>query len=210
MAMTCYSVFDPAHSCGFISNLILDAAAGKMSHSLKDRWFLSFLPNITQAMVQQDYGGKWKEAQQKLLRPIDFITTIEELWSTFNSLPKVANLAAGDTIILARNDKEASFEAFPHGKRVLLTVYTSVAADKAVDVVLAAVIGEQLMKVCDMESTCDVIRMAHKPSYQYKDCVRIELWLSSARHAESIIGCLKDQLKEKGVAQFDLKETNLE
>jgi hypothetical protein len=181
-----------------------------MTHALKDPWFLSFLPNITQAMVQQDYGGKWKEAQQKLLRPIDFISSIEELWSTFNSLPKVPNLAAGDTILLARKNKEASFEAFPHGKRVLLTVYTASAADKAVDVVLTAVIGEQVIKVCEMESTCDVIRMAHKPSYQFKDCVRIELWLSSAQHTEAIIAYLKDQLKEKGVPQFELKETNLE
>ena len=181
-----------------------------MTHALKDPWFLSFLPNITQAMVQQDYGGKWKEAQQKLLRPIDFISSIEELWSTFNSLPKVPNLAAGDTILLARKNKEASFEAFPHGKRVLLTVYTASAAEKAVDVVLTAVIGEQVIKVCDSESICDVIRMAHKPSYQFKDCVRIELWLSSAQHTEAIIAYLKDQLKEKGVPQFDLKETNLE
>lgn len=182
----------------------------EMAHPLKDPWFLSFSPNITQAMVQQDYGGKWKEAQQKLLRPIDFISSIEELWSTFNSLPKLPNLAAGDTIILARKNKEASFEAFPNGKRVLLTVYTASAAEKAVDVVLAAVIGEQVIKFCDMESACDVIRMAHKPSYQYKECVRIELWLSSAHHSDAIVAFLQDQLKEKGVPQFDLKETNLE
>lgn len=183
-----------------------------MTHALKDPWFLSFLPNITSAMVQQDYGGKWNVAQQKLQRPIDFINTIEELWSTFNSLPKIATLSAGDTIILARRNKDPSFEAFPNGKRIQLSVSNSSSVDKVVDVVLAAVIGEQVITVCDNESTCDVIRMAHKPSYQFKDCVRIEIWLRSAQYVEKVLGFLRDQLKERNVAttHYEMKESNLE
>lgn len=178
-------------------------------HPLKDPWFLSFLPNISKEKVIE-YNGDWNLAKQKLMRQIDFIRTIEELWSTVNSIPRVGSLTAGDTVILARNNKDPSFEAFPNGKKVTVIANSANAADKAMDVVFAAIIGEQVTTVCDGEGTCDVIRLAHKPSLQFKDCVRIEVWLRSGKYAENIVNFLKEVLKERGVTQFEVTLGNLE
>jgi hypothetical protein len=178
-------------------------------HPLKDPWFFSFLPNITQAMVAE-YGGDWNEAKRKLLKPIDFIRTVEELWSTFNSLPKAYALGSGDVLILARKNKDASFEAFPNGKRIQINANTTVAVDKAIDTILMTVIGEQATTVCDGNSVCDIIRIVHKPSYQFKDFVRIEVWLQSAEYVEKVSTFLKDRLREQGVTGVEVKETNLE
>ena len=178
-------------------------------HTLKDPWFLSFLPNISKEKVVE-FNGDWNLAKQKLLRQVDFIRTIEELWSTLNSIPRIGSLTAGDTVILARNNKDASFEAFPNGKKVTVIANSAAAADKAIDVVFAAIIGEQVTAVCDGEGTCDVIRLAHKPSLQYKDCVRIEVWLHSPKFADNVVNFLKDTLKERGVTQFEVTLSNLE
>lgn len=180
-----------------------------MQHPLKEPWFLSFLPNITPQLVAE-YGNDWNVARQKLQRSVDFVRTIEELWSTFNSLPKISSLSPGDTVILARDNKDPSFEAFPEGRRVVLTVMSAPAAEKAIDIVLAAVVGEQLTVECDGESTCDVIRLAHKPSYQAKDCVRIEVWLRSGKFVSQVMEYLKTQLKDKNVTNIDLRESALQ
>jgi hypothetical protein len=179
-------------------------------HALKDPWFLSFLPNITASMVTAEYGGDWNVAKLKLLKPIDYIRTVEELWSTFNSLPKAYALGSGDVLILARKNKDASFEAFPNGKRIQINAHTPVAVDKAIDTVLMTVIGEQATTVCEGNSVCDIIRIVHKPSYQFKDFVRIEVWLQSADYVEKVSTFIKDRLREQSVTAVDVKETNLE
>jgi hypothetical protein len=178
-------------------------------HPLKDPWFLSFVPNITIQMVQKEYNNDWNAAQQRLLKPIDTIRSIEELWSTFNSLPKISSLPIGDTIILARNAKDPSFESFPEGKRIQICVYTQAASEKAIDIVLATVIGEQVREYCEGENDCDVIKFAHKPNQQSRDCVKIEIWLNSPRFLPATLEFIRNQFKEKGITNADLKETTM-
>lgn len=180
-----------------------------MSHPLKDPWYLSYLPNITPQMVEES-GGNWNEAKRKMLKPIDYIRTVEELWSTFNSLPKANSLAAGDVLILARKNKDASFEAFPNGKRIQINANSAPAADKAIDIILMSVVGEQATTVCDGNSVCDIIRIAHKPSYQHKDGVRIEVWLQSVDYVDKVSSFLRERFREQSVTAVEVKETNLE
>lgn len=111
-------------------------------HALKNRWFVTFLPLITKEQVIKQYKGDWNLAAEDKGRRLDFVTTVEELWSTMNSLPSLHKIGVGSTYIFAREDKPTSYEAFPNGSRIVLKLLTPPASDKGLDIILASVLGE--------------------------------------------------------------------
>ena len=182
--------------------------ATAQQHPLKDTWKLNFLPQITKEIVNKSYEGDWAKAQKALLKAVDDVTTIEELWSTVNSIPKLHQLNQSDNVIFARNSVDPSFESFPNGHRIQITTTTSTAADKMFDLILISVVGEGCTTVCEGESTADVIRAAHKPSFQHKDSVRLEIWLRSGKYAKELMSHFSKMLKEHNV-HAEIKEEKL-
>lgn len=192
-----------------------------VTHALRDPWFVSFLPLITADLVATEYKGDWTLAAQQRMQRLDWLTSVEEVWSTFNSLPRINLLGVGSTFILSRNDKEPSFEAFPDGSRVVVNFLKSSAAEKGLEVILAAVMGETITEAiardveaervfsnasgesgedsersCQPAPVCDVIRLAARPSREYADLVRIEVWLNDANFSSHVVRFLKGAFKD--------------
>lgn len=175
------------------------------THALKDPWFLSYISNLTPDTVKYDYKGDWAKAKQALQQPLDYIRTVEELWSTINSLPKLHQLGGGSTFIFARNNIDASYEAFPNGTRVLVDLYKAVTAEKALDVVLSCVLGEMLTEdVCDGKTVCNVLRLSSRPNQESPELVRLEVWLSDQSYAKGVSAYIKKGLKEAGLNFSDV------
>lgn len=174
-------------------------------HALKDPWFLSYIPQLTPDAVKYDYKGDWTKAKQALQQPLDYIRTVEELWSTINSLPALHRLGNGSTFIFARNNIDASYEAFPNGTRILVDVYKAAAIEKALDVILSTVLGEMLTEdVCDGKTVCDVLRLSSRPNQESPELVRLEVWLSDQSYAKAVSTYIKKGLKEAGSNFSDL------
>ncbi|EAN85029.1 hypothetical protein TcCL_ESM02079 [Trypanosoma cruzi] len=174
------------------------------AHALKDPWFLSYIPQLTPDTVKYDFKGDWNKAKQALQQPLDYIRTVEEFWSTINSLPKLHQLGNGSTFIFARNNVDASYEAFPNGTRVLVDLYKASVAEKGMDFVLSSVLGEGLTyDVCNGKTVCDVVRLSSRPNQESPELVRLEVWLSDQLYAKDVIPYIRRGLNEAGLSFTD-------
>ncbi|KAL7695092.1 Eukaryotic initiation factor 4E [Lotmaria passim] len=171
------------------------------THALRDRWFVSFLPLLTADMVNTDYKGNWQLAAQERTQKLDWITSVEELWSTMNSLPKVHQLGMGSTLIFARNKKEPpSYESFPNGSRITINLLKPPTTDGGLELVLATVMGETVAeKASAGRPVCDVLRIAARPSREHPEQIRVEVWLSDATCSHAVTEFLSKAMKEKGL-----------
>ncbi|ORC93150.1 uncharacterized protein TM35_000024760 [Trypanosoma theileri] len=175
------------------------------THALKDPWFLSYIPQLTPDIVKYDFKGDWTMAKQTLQQPLDYIRTVEELWSTINSLPKLHQLGNGSTFIFARNNIDASYEAFPDGIRVLIDLYKAAVAERALEVVLGCVLGEGITQdVCDGKTVCDVLRLSSRPSHESPELLRLEVWLSDHTYAKAVSAYIRKGLKDAGLNFTDI------
>lgn len=171
------------------------------THALHDRWYVSFLPLLTSDMVNSDFQGNWQLAAQQRTQKLDWITSVEELWSTVNSLPKIHQLGVGNTLIFARNNKEPSFESFPDGSRVSVNLMKPPATTVGLELILATVLGETITATTsDRRPVCDVVRVAARPSRDNTEQIRVEVWLSDASCSSGVAGFFTDVFKAKGLA----------
>lgn len=172
------------------------------THALRDRWFVSFLPLLTADMVNTDFKGNWQLAAQERTQKLDWITSVEELWSTINSLPRVNQLGMGSTLIFARNKKEPpSYESFPNGSRITINLLRPPTTEGGLELVLATVMGETVAeKASDGRPVCDVLRIAARPSRENPEQVRVEVWLSDSTCSRAVAEFLADAMKAKGFA----------
>lgn len=184
------------------------------THALRDRWFVSFLPLLTADMVNTDYKGNWQLASQERTQKLDWITSVEELWSTMNSLPKVHQLGMGSTLIFARNKKEPpSYESFPDGSRITINLLKPPATDSGLELVLATVMGETVAeKASGGRPVCDVLRIAARPSREHPEQIRVEVWLSDASCSRAVAEFLSEAMKTKGLAatSYSLTESSFD
>ncbi|RNF13493.1 uncharacterized protein Tco025E_06167 [Trypanosoma conorhini] len=183
------------------------------THALRDPWFLSYIPQLTPDTVRFDFKGDWNRAKLALQQPLDYIRTVEELWSTINSLPKLHQLGNGSTFIFARNNVDASYEAFPNGTRVLVDLYKASVAEKGVDVILSSVLGEGLTEdVCNGKTVCDVLRVSSRPNQESPELVRLEVWLSDQSYAKDVAPYIRKGLIEAGLSstEFIMGESTFE
>lgn len=173
-------------------------------HALKNRWFVSFLPLITKDQVLKQYNGDWNLAAENKIRRLDFVHSVEELWSTLNSLPHIHLLGVGSTYIFSREDKPTSYEAFPDGSRVTLKLMAPPASDKGMDVLLAAILGEGLPESAgggDAEPVCDVIRICGRQSRDYPKLIHAEVWLRDRNYSDAVVAALKQVFKDREIPE---------
>lgn len=141
-----------------------DSTAQKL-HPLKDKWFVFYIP----ASKGEDYEHQTKE--------LGYVTSIEEVYGTINTLPPITLLPNDDNLVFSRNKIEPQFESFPGGHRFSIFCKTKTQCREALTHVLAVVLGESISKeACNGECPCDIVRVGHKGSVMYKDSVRIEVW----------------------------------
>lgn len=183
------------------------------THALRDRWFVSFLPLLTADMVTVEFNNDWKVAAQRKMQRLDWVTTVEEVWSTMNSLPRIQQLGVGTTFIFSREDKEPSFETFPNGSRLVVKLFKSPTTEKGLETIIAAVLGEMVTEeATNGVPVCDVIRIAARPSRDYSDTVRVEVWLNDASYSGSVADYLKSVFRERNVpsGQYSIEENPFE
>ncbi|KAG8340876.1 putative Eukaryotic initiation factor 4E [Trypanosoma vivax] len=169
-------------------------------HELKDPWFLSYIPPITPEMVKNDFKDDWNLAKQELEQQLDYILTVEELWSTINSLPKIHQLARGSTFVFARKNVDAIYEAFPNGTRIIIDMQKTSVTLQTIGAVFGSVIGEGIARdVCEGKSVCDVLRLSPRASYEAPELVRLELWLNDQSYGKTVLSYIKKAVKEAGV-----------
>jgi hypothetical protein len=146
------------------SNSQGDCGAQKL-HLLKDKWFVFYIP----ASKGEDYEHQTKQ--------LGYVTSIEEVYGTINTLPPITLLPNDDNLVFSRNKIEPQFESFPGGRRFSIFCKTKTQCREALTYVLAVVLGESISKeACNGECPCDIVRVGHKGSAMYKDSVRIEVW----------------------------------
>ncbi|KPI88182.1 hypothetical protein ABL78_2686 [Leptomonas seymouri] len=153
-------------------------------------------------MVNTDYKGNWQRASQERTQKLDWITSVEELWSTMNSLPKVHQLGMGSTLIFARNKKEPpSYESFPNGSRITINLLRPPTTDGGLELVLATVMGETVAeKASGGRPVCDVLRIAARPSREHPEQIRVEVWLNDAACSRAVAEFLAEAMRTKGLA----------
>lgn len=192
------------------------------SHDLKDKWFVSYLPLLTKEVVSKQYGGDWYRAAQEKTHRLDYVSTVEELWSTVNSLPHIHQLGVGSTYIFSRCDKQPSFEAFPDGSRVTFKLMTSPATDKGLDIILAVILGESLngtdcgfaeeLKKAEgstsLSCVCDVIRICGRQNRDFPNLLQLEVWVREKSYSNAIAESLCKLLIEQGVPETSFSASN--
>lgn len=150
------------------------------THKLRDRWFVSFLPVLKLDVINKEYNGNWTLAARHHRERLDWVTTVEELWSTINSLPRIHLLGTGSAYIFSRDDKEPKFEAFPNGSRVIVNLLSSSSADTGLDLLLSIVLGEQFNESIESsETVCDIVRIVARSTREHSEVTRIEIWLNN-------------------------------
>lgn len=175
------------------------------THALKNQWFVSFLPHIAPDMVATEYKGDWNRASKDHMERLDWVTTVEEVWSTLNSMPKLKQLGPGSTFIFARSDVDPSFESFPNGSRVVVSLQREPATKDGLDAVVSAVLGEN-MSVEVGVPVCDVLRIAYRPNQKFSDLVRVEVWLNDASYSASSVQYLKELFKSRSLKDVEVTE----
>ncbi|KAG5476328.1 hypothetical protein LSCM1_04030 [Leishmania martiniquensis] len=134
-------------------------------HPLKDKWFVFYIP----ASKGSEYEHETKE--------LGYVSTIEEVYSTINTLPPITLLPNDDNLVFSRNKIEPQFESFPGGMRFSIFCKTKTQCREAMTYVVAVVLGEAISRdACKGERLCDIVRIGHKGSAMYKESVRIEVW----------------------------------
>ncbi|CBH15523.1 Eukaryotic translation initiation factor 4E type 5 [Trypanosoma equiperdum] len=172
------------------------------SHALKDPWFVSYIPQLTTEIVKNNYEGDWNLAKEALQQPLDYVRTVEEFWSTLNSLPKLHQLESSSTFVFARNNVDASYEAFPNGTRIIVDIRKAAMAEKATAVILSSVIGESVsQEVCGGKPICDVLRLSSRPNKESPELVRLEVWLSDQTYGKAVLAYVRKALNDVGMSQ---------
>lgn len=144
-------------------------------HPLKDKWFVFYIP----ASKGEDYEHQTKE--------LGYVSTIEEVYSTINTLPPITLLPNDDNLVFSRNKIEPKFESFPGGRRFSIFCKTKTQCREALTYVLAVVLGESMStEACNGETPCDIVRVGHKGSAMYKDSARIEVWAHKNSHVAAM------------------------
>ncbi|EPY28002.1 hypothetical protein AGDE_10600 [Angomonas deanei] len=167
-------------------------------HALRDKWLFSYLPLLTADMVSNEYGNDWELASQEKTVRLDWVATVEELWSTVNSLPKIQSMPVGSTFILSRDGKEASFEKFPDGSRVVVNLHKSPATDFGLELIFAAVMGETIAEEIGA-TVCDVIRLAARPNKDFSELVRVEVWLNDAAYSGKVSAHIRTLFEDRQI-----------
>ena len=168
-----------------------------LAHPLKSPWKLMHLPNLSKEVVKEKFNDDWPRAQREMLKVVDDITTIEEMWSTFNSLPKIHLFPPHDVLILSRNALPPSYESLPQGHRLQFLATTAESATVTVDLILTSVLGEQCTQKTGGASYCEIIRMSHKPGMNSKDGIKVDVWLNSGEKAAELKQYFVDLFKRK-------------
>lgn len=184
-------------------------------HLLRDKWFVSFLPLITKEQIQQEFNGDWNRAAESKTRRMDFITSVEELWSTMNSLPHICQLPVGSTYLFSRLDKPTTYEAYPNGIRVTLKLFSSPACNKGVDILLALILGESLPECAGGSPTseegkdltnsyvpvCDLVRLCGRQSKEFPNSVQAEVWLNDKSYSDGIVEAICETFKVEEIPE---------
>ncbi|CUE78231.1 eukaryotic translation initiation factor 4E-like protein, putative [Bodo saltans] len=159
-------------------------------HPLKSKWLLSYIPHISETTVAQ-HGGDYDVAARAEWKKVDHVQTIEELWSTVNSMPQWTSLPARDQMLFSRDDVEPFFSSFPNGCR--LSVFTEMKnpGKSAFDAVIVSVIGEGITAATDGEPIVDVIRIMRKPNAKSQDAMHIEVYLRDQSKQNEVLKYLK-------------------
>lgn len=140
-------------------------------HPLKDKWFVFYIP----ASKGDEYEHETKE--------LGYVSTIEEVYSTINTLPPITLMPNDDNLVFARNKIEPQFESFPGGMRFSIFCKTKTQCREATTYVLAVVLGEAISReACKGDCPCGIVRIGHKGSAMYKESVRIEVWAHHSPH----------------------------
>ncbi|CCW59947.1 unnamed protein product [Phytomonas sp. EM1] len=151
-------------------------------------------------MVNTEFKGDWKMASEQLMQRLDWLKTVEEVWSTMNSLPRIQQIGVGSTFIMSRENKDPSFEAFPDGSRVIINFFKTPGTEKGMETVIAVVLGETIAhEVSDGLAVCDVIRIVVRPTREYPDMIRVEVWLNDSSFSSKVVAFMKKVLAERGV-----------
>ena len=174
-------------------------------HLLLNKWFVSYLPNVNDDVLKA-HNGSYEAAQQATLKKLDYVTTVEALYSTINSLLQWTQQPPKDALIFARNGIAPFFASFPSGYRLWLFTNSISHGKKAIEIVMALVMGESLTRVCDGNSVVEVVRIMHKPNAKSVDGLHLDIWLSSKQYCAAIKGMIQEQL-ERADVRGDFKES---
>lgn len=183
-------------------------------HLLKDRWFVSYQPRIKLDELKQKFDGDWNRAAESKTRRLDFVTSVEELWSTMNSLPPIQQLSIGSMYLFSRQDKESTYEAYPNGSRVTVQLLTLPASNKGADILLALILGESLpqsaggcggsednVEANTCTPVCDLVRLCKKQSGEYPNSVHVEVWLNDKTYSEVVVQAIHQTFKEERIPE---------
>lgn len=168
-------------------------------HPLKSRWLLSYIPNVTEDHVKA-HGGDYDKATRLMWKKVDHIESIEELWSTVNSLPQWTALPPKDQLIFSREATEPFYKdnpQFAKGFRVSVFCENKVPGKSALEAVLIAVIGEGITHATEGASVVDLIRIMRKPNVKTSDAMHIEVWLSDETRKAGVINYLKEAIHKE-------------
>lgn len=163
-------------------------------HPLRSKWHVSYLPPITTEIVGT-FNGDWEQASRSFLQEGGVISSIEELWSTVNSLPQWTTLPTNGALIFARSGIEPYYSSFPNGTQVRVFANLKSAAKSALDSVLMLVMSESITNVTGGKSIVDVIRVVHKPGKQFPDAICIDLYLNDKSCAAAVVESLKTEVQ---------------
>lgn len=168
------------------------------THALKNKWLVSFLPFFSADVVDAEFGGNWQIASAEKMQELDWVTSVEEVWSTMNSLPRVQHMGRGSTFIVAREGKEPSFEVFPDGSRLIINLLKS--PDMGLETIIAVVLGETLpTKEGTDDAVCDIIRFSSRQKGT-TEILRVEVWLNDKDYATVVSNKLQEAMRERGIA----------
>lgn len=151
-------------------------------HKLASPWNLIFMTNVTKEVLQA-HNNDYPKAQAAALKEIGAVETIEQVCSTFNSIPRVSLLNHGDSYLLVRQGRKPAFEDFPGGSRFLIDTKSDDETKEVINILLMAVLGENVIKGTGNKSPCHVIRMTHKVSQAAANAVRFEVWMDKEEAA---------------------------
>eukprot|EP00796_Vickermania_ingenoplastis_P009161 gene9161-6441_t len=159
--------------------------AQSSTHPLKSKWFLFY------HKVNDDKNAELMEG--------DYVTTVEEVFSALKALPDVTLLSPGDSISFSRDKVEPKFESFPNGYRVTLYARSKMQLEIIVPRVVAAVVGESLLKDFAGEESplpeAGVIRLTHKPHRVYPESSSIDVWFPNNKYMDRVDAYFKELAK---------------
>lgn len=173
------------------------SAPTSQPHPLRSTWTLSSSKTPSEAQVAAE-NNDYDAAQRKASKKIGLLSTIEQLWTTINSLPQPSQLPNGDSLIFARDGVEPAFSSFPNGTRIGVTCNLGDNMGKfGYEHCLALVLGECVTEVTEGKAVVDVVRAKHKAYRNWTQCTCIELWLSDKVYLQPILQHIKPLLQKQ-------------